>query len=463
MESERARVLIVDDDGDAASSLARVLRLQIPQAVFEIATSEAAAEPLLRRQPEVVILDLSLDQVRGVESGFQLLEAVQRLSLHTRTIVVTGNGSLRHGIRALRDGAAHFLEKPADAAHLAALVRDAIAQARIRREFAKLSTTAAAPALGELVGQSQEILGVREQLSIAARSTLPVLLTGETGTGKGMCARLIHSLSDRKAAQFVRCQPNFGSGDLVASELFGHAKGAFTGAIENKAGLLRDADKGTLFLDEVDELPPHAQIMLLEALQEGTFRAVGGSKNESADFRLISALNKPIADVMAKGRFREDFYHRIAHIVIEIPPLRARKEDIPILAETFRVRAEDRQKLPPVSISGAAIELLYKHEWPGNVREFQAAIERGCVHAHIAGRTMVEARDLGLHSSAAGSVAGTGTVSSLASSVEHLKIKIVEDALRRAGGNQLAASKELGIDRKTLRKIVTGANGRGQG
>lgn len=450
-----SRILIVDDDVEAGASLARALRIDLESAVFDIAATQSSAEKFLRDSPHVMILDLSLDPVSGVESGYRVLQLANAVSPFTRTIVLTGHGSVVHGVRALESGAATFLEKPADIKHLAALIRDAVSQSKMREQFAQMSRQEISHKLEELAGNSPGISIVREQLVFASKCSLPVLLIGETGTGKGVCARLIHSLSKRREKPFVRYQPNFGNGDLVASELFGHVKGSFTGATENQRGTIREADGGSLFLDEVDETPLYVQVLLLETLQEGTVKSIGGTKVDRCDFRLIAALNRPVDVVLSEGKLRSDFYHRIAHVPIELPPLRERLADIPVLTKSLCNRAEERHALPPMEFSDSAMDLIRSYAWPGNVRELQAVVERGCVRAWASGRCLIDSADLGLRSS---EKAGSSSSDTLNVKVEKLKIELVKDALKSYGGNQVSAARQLGIDRKTLRKIARNAS-----
>jgi DNA-binding NtrC family response regulator len=228
-------------------------------------------------------------------------------------------------------GAASFLEKPADPEHLAALLKDACAQAELRRAYNELKNEGSRAGLSELSGISVALQKLREEIEFVATTNQPVLLLGETGTGKSLCARLIHDLSKRRTRKCIYYQPNFGGGDIVQSELFGHTKGSFTGAVENRRGLVVEADGGTLFIDELDAVPAETQVKLLDLVQEQRIRPIGSDVYQKVDCRCIAATNRPIQEALDSGLIRRDLHHRLAHCVISIPPLRERLEDLPLL------------------------------------------------------------------------------------------------------------------------------------
>lgn len=450
--SERAKVLLVDDDRDAVRALATALRRRDPE--FDLFESSSAAEALKiarAERPEAAVVDLSLDPDIGPESGLELLAALTDQDPTMRVLVLTGHGSEEFGVRSLRQGAASFLVKPADSDHLLALLNDAVSYAQLRRRVYRF--TEASERLTSITGlttKSAAMAPVLESVAYAASNRQPVLLVGETGSGKGILAHAIHRASGADAP-FIRFQPRFGTPDLVSSELFGHQKGAFTGAAEQRRGLIEDADKGTLFLDEVDELPQETQVQMLNVLQEGTFRRVGSNKDLRSSFRLISATNRPLDESVKKGKLREDFYHRIAHFIIEIPPLRERMEDIPQLANLFLNQLVTKERLTVQGFSPEVFKKLERHPWPGNIRELQAVVENGVYRANYDERSYVEAGDITLGGK---SGAKSSSPVSFRSRVEQFELQLIEDALEKSDGNQSKAAEMLQLERSTLRRIL---------
>lgn len=453
IENLKAHVLFVDDDSDVLLSLIRALKAQgLAAQVDAFGTAIRAEEYLSRNKPEVAVIDLSLTQREGVESGFSLLRRILELDAICRVIVLTGHGSVEHGVRALNAGAANFLEKPADINHLLALIQDGIRQATLRRSYEKLRSNRELSHLDSFVGMSRQTQEIRNAISFAASTNQSVLITGETGTGKGLCAAILHRLSVRSHGRLVRYQPNFSTADLVNSDLFGHRRGAFTGADQDRKGLLIEANGGTLFLDEIDELPLETQVALLGVLQERSFRPIGSNQEEQADFRLICASNQDMQKCLAEKRVRSDFYHRIAHLSIQLSPLRDRREDIPPLAQFFLEKLVEREQLNVTEIGQDALVILQNYDWPGNVRELQAAVESATYRAQFASRPDVSDADLCL---------GLNTKSLVEADFESqvltFKLKLIKEALARNGGNQVHAARDLKLDRSTLRRILSRA------
>ena len=447
-------ILLIDDDGELVTSLARVLSPLVGDlSICASSTPDDALEVARTEQPKVVVLDLCLHPRRGVESGFELLELLRRSVPHSRVIVVTGHGSREHGIRALSLGASSFIEKPADPAHLAALIRDAATQSELLREYAKLCSAASAPLMEALCGSSEAMRQLRDQIAFLATTPQSVLIVGETGTGKGLCARLIHEQSSRRKERFVHYQPNFAGGDIVHSELFGHVKGAFTGAVDARRGLVVEAHRGTLFIDELDEVPPDTQVKLLDLVQERRVRPLGADVFHAVDCRFIAATNRSLDDSLASGKIRRDLHHRLAHNVVRLPPLRTRRQDVPELAFLFLKRLRERDGLNVFEFADDVLFSLSTHEWPGNVRELQGVVETAAYHAHFRRRSQIEAEDL---SSSSGE--GSGPVRRIDPSfhdqVERFKVTLIEGALVQTGGNQVHAARLLGLDRSTLRRVL---------
>lgn len=447
-------VLLVDDDGELLQSLARAISTRVaPLRLSGSTTANAAEEMVARHLPRVVVLDLCLDEKRGVESGFDALSRCRVIDPSSRIIVLTGHGSLDHGVRALTLGAASFIEKPVEPEHLAAVIRDAANQAEIRREYERLSRDrVSAPAYG-LIGESRAMTSLRDRVSFVATTPQPVLILGETGTGKGLCARLIHECSGRRQKRFVHYQPNYGGGDLAQSELFGHIRGAFTGATETRAGLAREADQGTLFVDELDEIPAEVQVRLLDLIQEQRVRAVGSDSYRQISCRVIAATNRPLDEALSHNKIRRDLYHRLAHNVIHIPPLRERMEDIPVLCHAFLRDMRTRELVQVFELDRDVVARLTRESWPGNVRQLQATIENAAYHAHYQRRSIITREDLGELSSREGQVGG----GSFHAQVEAFKVRLIEDAVRNSNGSQVQAARSLGLDRGTLRRILSRA------
>jgi DNA-binding NtrC family response regulator len=435
-------ILIIDDDGEAALALSKALKGKGLAAKSHIATTEATAITQFQSaRPLVVVLDLSLNE-RGIESGFSVLKTLQSKDPTTRIIILTGHGTKEHGIRAIKEGASSFLEKPPHPEHLKVLIEDGIRQAGYLRAYETLKASPVAP-FPELGAKSNAAKKLLDELQRASISRQPVLLLGETGTGKGFCARKLH-LASKNPASFIRYQPTFASPDLVNSDLFGHTKGAFTGALENKRGLLSEVGEGTFFLDEIEALPLETQVALLGVFQEKVFRPVGSTKEETASFRLITASNGDIERDIETGKLRRDFYHRVAHVVIKIPPLRERVEDIEELAKAQLEYLAEHEGLLATEIEESALSLLRSYEWPGNIRELHAAIEAGAWRAQYEGRRSIGAPDLSFAKN------DEREAKSFHEKVEAFKRKLISEALLRNDGSKERAAQELGIDRTTM-------------
>jgi DNA-binding NtrC family response regulator len=443
-------VLLVDDDGEMLVSLSRALKATgITAAIHAASRHDKALEILLDKNPQVAVVDLSLDEKTGVESGFALIRDILANDSTCRIIVLTGHSSLEHGVRAVNMGAANFLEKPADPAHLSALITDGLSQSDIRRAFSRLAIQKTNFIQNPVIGNSSVMQALLKEVEYASRNSLPVLISGETGTGKGLIAKTIHLLSERAKKNFVRYQANFGTADLVNSDLFGHQKGSFTGAAEDRKGLFAEAEGGTFFLDEIDELPLEVQVTLLGVLQDKKYRVLGGNKELPLDIRLISATNQDPDKCLADGKIRKDFFHRIAHVKLHIPPLRDHREDIAELCKYFISKIRDAENLSVLSIEDGALNNLSSYDWPGNVRELEAVIEGAMHRAQYEGRTSISSVDVQTGRSGA-----QASGENFHDQVKNFKLKLIKDKLSQVGGNQLKAAKELGLDRSTLRRLL---------
>lgn len=330
-------ILLVDDDKDYLISLKRALIANGIKKDIYTSSSEVESFKILKlKKPLVAVLDLELNETKGVESGYELLQKFLKEDKTCKIIILTGHTSSECGIKAIRLGASNFLKKPADATHLAVLIKDAASQALLLREYENLKNKTTQDNLENfIIGESDAIKKVRDEILFLSENNSSVLIKGETGTGKGLVAKAIHLFGKYSDTQFIRYQPNYLSNDLTNSDLFGHKKGAFTGATEDKKGLLELSNNGTFFLDEVALLPIEIQIALLTVLQEQKIRKIGYTKEINVNFRLICATNENIEEAIENKKLRFDFYQRIAHSIIELPPLRERLEDIKPLSLFF--------------------------------------------------------------------------------------------------------------------------------
>lgn len=442
-------ILIVDDDRDASESLLKALSVSGINSSFYLANIESSALAQLEKEIiDVVILDLCLVENQGVESGFSLLKKILNKNNSTRVIVLTGHGSNENGIRALNLGAGNFLEKPADINHLSALIKDNIRQSELLRENKKLISNSDKTIEKIIVGKSDLVKKLRADVLYAASNNQAVFLVGETGTGKGLCAQTIHNLSNQNGS-FIRYQPSLLKSEMGASELFGHIKGAFTGALSNRKGLISLAEKGTLFLDEIDEFNLEIQVALLGFLQDYNFREVGSEKVLKGNCRIISATNYPIDNLVIDNKLRSDFYYRIASQKILIPALSDRIEDIPELSKKFLVNICLKNNLTIYEIDATAIAILKNHNWPGNIRELESKIENAAFRAQYENRNYITASDLNFANRD-----NSRSSITLREKVLEFKKEVVLSALNDNSGNQVHAAKVLGIDRSTLRRIL---------
>jgi DNA-binding NtrC family response regulator len=449
-------VLFIDDDKTATKNLIEALkRRNAPFCSHSVSSISDAMEFVKQTPPNVAVVDLSLDESIGPESGFLLINKLLTFNPSIRIIVLTGHNSEEFGIRALQQGAASFISKPVDIQHLFALLNDAITYSSLYKQYQILKNQAASSSLASsLVSNNPTMQGIIETVRYAQSNSQPVLILGETGVGKGVIANAIHNIItyQKKAPKpFIRFQPSFGSQDLIASELFGHKRGAFTGANEDRVGLLEAADCGTLFIDEVGELPRETQILLLTTLQDKTFRRLGESKERKSNFRLISATNIPLKQLQEGNKLRSDFYHRIAHITIEIPPLRKRIEDIEMLAEQFFQTIVNRDNIPIHGFTPQALAYLRSYNWPGNIRELQTKVEIGIHRAHFSKRVFIEPQDLCLGKP---NEIESSKASSLREQIKLYEKELVVEAMRVCENNQTRAAEWLSVDRTSLRRIL---------
>ncbi|MBP1777364.1 MAG: putative response regulator in two-component reguatory system, sigma54 dependent transcriptional [candidate division NC10 bacterium] len=445
MTKPRSRILIVDDDPDILELLSD--RLQLMR--FEVACAKDGQEALslLRQEaPPLTLLDLQLPRL----SGMDVLHAIRREGLETTVIVITALGTPERAVEAMRAGAYDFIPKPLDPGHLEVVINKALERESLRAENWRLHSELEAEAR-PIIGRSPAVQDLIRTAKQAAASNATVLLRGESGTGKEILARAIHRWSPRRDEPLVIVNCVALSEELLESELFGHEKGAFTGAHQRKRGKAELADGGTLFLDEVGDIRAPLQAKLLRLLQEHEFERVGGTRPIRVDARFIAATNANLEQAMKQGMFRQDLYYRLNVVSLCLPPLRARREDIDDLANHFVAKYCAELKRPPAAISPAAMTLLRGYDWPGNIRELENAIERAVV---LSSATEIEPRDLPIAQTSMEEDSEGAADSSYRLAVLNFKRELLRSALLKADGNQTRTAEALGLQRTYLSRLL---------
>ncbi|MFQ5489560.1 MAG: sigma-54-dependent transcriptional regulator [Phycisphaerae bacterium] len=446
--SKKGRILVVDDDRIILDSLTEFLRMEGYQAHGAAGAAEGLAE--LGRQPfNVVITDVNMPE----SDGFEFLRTLQQRFADVVVIMITGYGTIESAVEAIKMGAYDYLTKPIIDDEIRLVVERALNQQALVREVHTLRQQLDLRfGLDSIVGHDYKMLKIFDLIESVATSKVTVLVQGESGTGKSMVARCIHHRSDRADKPFVEVSCGAVPENLLESELFGHVRGSFTGAVADKAGKFKAADGGTLFLDEISTASPALQIKLLRALQERQFEPVGSNTTETVDVRVVLATNVDLEKEVNEGRFRRDLYYRVNVVNIALPPLRERMSDIPRLAQTFLERYSGEMGRELLSLDDEAVQCLQRYHWPGNVRELENVIERAVVltKGHHIG---VEDLPPNLVESAV--TAPTGQVyeaRSLKDALEEPEKRIIEAALRAHGWNRQSTARALDINRTTLYK-----------
>ena len=448
--SAQARLLVVDDERSMRELLSIVLRRE----GYDVTLAEhgrSAIEYLETRRFDLLISDIKMPDMTGVE----VLRAAKRIDPDILGIMITAFASADTAIEAMRLGAHDYLSKPFDVDELKMKVRNALEQRQLRQENVLLKRALGSThQFANIVGRSDKMLEIFKLIEQIARTDSTVLVTGESGTGKEWVARAIHFYSLRRDRPFVALNCGALPETLLESELFGHMKGAFTGASGNKKGLIEAAEKGTLFLDEIGEMTPMMQVKLLRVLQERKFRRLGGVEELEAALRVIAATNQDLTKMIAEGRFREDLFYRINVIPIHLPPLRDRDEDISLLAEYFLVKYRDQMAKDIHGLSQETVDLLEAYEWPGNIRELENVIERAVAlekSQTVLPESLPEhiAKRVAKGPAAAGRLPESGF--NLEEHVEGLEKEYITQALIRAGGVQVKAAELLGMTFRSFR------------
>ncbi len=431
------KVLIIDDE----TKMRRILQLLLEQTGYQVMTAKNGQEGIekwLKWQPDVVLTDLKMPGMDGME----VLHFKNKAGLSAPLIILTAYGTIPSAVEAMKRGAFDYLTKPFDNAKVRAVVDRALRETDTKKEET--------PHTFKIVGISPSIRQVMEDMNIVANTDTSVLITGESGTGKELVARGIHRLGNRKDKPFVKVNCSAIPKDLLESELFGHAKGSFTGALSDRKGKFVEADGGVLFLDEVGDLPLHLQPKLLDAVEEKTITPIGSSRIFNCDVKIISATNRDLHAMVEEGNFRSDLHYRLNTFHIHVPPLRERKEDIPLLIDYFLEHFCRKFGRTALEIEKKAIETLTEYHWPGNVRELRNIIEQLVLRCR---QERIRAEDLPPHISDKSSNGLGQTTQQVETKFDLIsqEKKLILDALRKTGGNQVQAAKLLGITRNTLR------------
>jgi two-component system response regulator HydG len=444
MVERRARVLVVDDQAQMAEMVADGLADRGYDAVA-ISSAKEAKKKLENESFDALVTDLRMPDGDGLE----LLEASKRLAQERPVIVMTAYSAVDTAVESIRRGAHHYLTKPFKVDELALFLGRALDESKLRREAAAMRRALADKrGVSNVLGQSKPMQELRDLVERVAQSAAPVLVTGETGTGKGLIARALHAQGPRAASPFVSVSCAAMPEQLLESELFGHKKGAFTGATQNRVGLMEEANGGTLFLDEIGEMAPALQAKLLTVLESGTVRPVGANREVPVDVRFIAATHRDLRARVAEGAFREDLLYRLEVVNLEIPALRHRREDIPMLLEHFLTQAKAKHpQSPVVRFSRDALAKLLEHTWPGNVREL----------SHVTERLVLLGRAAEIGVSDLPSTIGEKHAQKFAFKGEVLPMREVQRlyaawAFEELGAKKLLTAEKLGVDPKTLGK-----------
>ena len=445
----RPVILIVDDEKNTREGLARALQRQYD---VRLADGGAAALRVLESEP----VDLLLSDVRMPEmDGLTLMRRALARVPQPVCVLLTAYGAVETAVEATKAGAYDYLEKPVNLDRLETVIQRALASRAMETENRRLREQLDRRfGLENIVGQSPEMQEVFDTIRQVAPSRATVLIEGESGTGKELVARAIHQLSPRAMGPFVAVHCAALASTLLESELFGHERGAFTGAVERHQGRFEAADGGTLFLDEIGEIDLSMQVKILRVLEERRFERVGGRETVEVDIRLVAATNRDLRRMVEERKFREDLYFRLNVVTVVLPPLRARPGDIPLLADRFLKEFAAENGKPPPALTADALDALSAYPWPGNVRELRNAIERMVV---LSRGDRLTVRDLPAaireHARARGR-AGDGPGAGAALSLEENERRVIRRALEATGGNRVRAARELGISRRTLHRKI---------
>jgi two-component system, NtrC family, response regulator AtoC len=441
----RPTILIVDDDRPQREGLQRALADR-----YEILTADETAEAytLLESRPvDVLLTDLRMPG----DDGMKLLRRASSLSKPPVSIMMTAYGSIDNAVEAMKAGAYHYITKPVNLDELELVIERALKSRHTEEEVANLREQVSQKyGLENIVGNSPPMLQVFDVVQQVAPTRATVLIAGETGTGKELIAHALHNLSPRKTGSFVAVHAAALSPSLLESELFGHEKGAFTGAVERRIGRFEMADGGTLFLDEVSEIDPAMQVKILRVLEGRTFERVGASKTIQVDVRLVAATNKDLKKLVTEGKFRDDLYYRLSVVAVNLPALRERREDIPLLIDAFIRQCSADNAKPVREITQEAVNMLMAYDWPGNVRELRNTIEQMVVLSRGERLTL---RDVPAAIRAGADLTKIAVVRPGATlTVEEAERQLIVQALKEMNGNRTRAANRIGMSRRTMHR-----------
>ena len=441
----RPTILIVDDDRPQRDGLQRALADRYDVLVAEEAQKASA---ILEAQPvDVLLTDLRMPG----EDGLKLLRRAGSLSNPPVSIMMTAYGSIENAVEAMKAGAYHYVTKPVNLDELDLIIGRALKSRKIEAENANLHEQLDQKfGLENLIGQSPAMLQMFDIIRQVAPTRASVLITGDTGTGKELVAHALHNLSPRKAGPFVAVHAAALPTTLLESELFGHEKGAFTGAVERRAGRFEMADGGTIFLDEVGELEPAMQVKLLRVLEERRFERVGGNKTIEVDVRLVAATNRDLKKMVAEGKFRDDLFYRLSVVTVNLPPLRERRDDVPLLVTAFNRQYSEENNTPVRDITQEAVNVLMAYDWPGNVRELRNAVEQMVV---LARGDRLTVRDIPSTIRSGADLTKISVVRpGVTMTVEEAERQLIIQSLKDTKGNRTKAAEKIGMSRRTLHR-----------
>ncbi len=446
----KVNILIVEDNQTMRDGMARVAR-KLGHNVTSVGDAETALTELGDKPCDLLISDYKLPDKNGLE----LLKAVKELWPEIEVLLITAFGTIELAVAAMQEGAADFVTKPFSPEELSIKLKLLVERIREKRELRRVvaenrylrDEIEVRFNCGEIIGDSPVMQTVYRTIEKVARGDSSVIIYGESGTGKELVARAIHKASPRRGQAFVRVHCGALAEGVLESELFGHERGAFTSAVKRRKGRFELADKGTIFLDEIGDVPPATQIKLLRVLQERQFERVGGEETLHVDVRVIAATNKNLREEIAAGRFREDLYYRLHIIPIELPPLRERKEDIALLTKHFMQQIRAELHLPDLTLTEDAQAKLLQYDWPGNVREFENIIERAAV---LCDQGVIRAADLPFAGTGSASVDLPADSLDLNRSLETVERQLIEKALAITNGVKTEAARLLGIKTSAL-------------
>jgi len=442
MSEKGGTVLIIDDEQHLAESFAEALE-RVGCEAITANNGKAGLEVIDRREVDVVFTDLVMHPVGGMD----VLRTVKRTSPDTEVVMVTGHGSVKNAVEAMQQGAFNYLLKPVDLGELRAVAKEALEKVRLKRDNRELRRQLDERFSYEgIIGNNPRLIHIVETLKHVAPTNATVLIYGESGTGKELVARAIHNNSPRKNKPFVALNCAALSEGILESELFGHEKGAFTGADTQRKGRFEYADHGTLFLDEVADLPASTQVKLLRVIEQREILRVGSNIPINVDVRLVAATNKSLEKLVEEGSFREDLYFRLKVVTISLPPLRERREDIPLLIDAFVQEFAKAHGREIREITPEAREILMNQEWPGNVRQLKNCIESMVV---VSRDSVLDVDDLPTDLAPAAPAASSVRLAP-GMTIKEAERRLVEETLAATGGNRAETARLLGIGERTL-------------